>query len=116
MSEARDAVRLALTTAPDAESAERIVRALLDEGLVACGNIVPGVTSLYWWNGAVQRDAEVLVILKTTASASRRLVERLPSLHPYEVPELLLVPVDGGHGAYLEWVAASIAALRGGPR
>jgi len=100
-------------TAPDAETAERIVRALLDERLIACGNILPGASSLYWWEGSVQCDSEVLVIMKTTDDAAAKLLERAPSLHPYDVPELLLVPIAAGHGAYLDWVFASISGSSG---
>jgi len=96
--------RLALMTAPSVEAAERIVRALVEERVVACGNIVPGLTSIYRWRGAVERDAEVLIVLKTTASAVPRLLERAPALHPYEVPEILVFAVQAGHSPYLDWL------------
>lgn len=105
---AETAARIALMTAPDAETAERIVRALVEERVVACGNIVPGLTSIYRWEGAIERDAEVLVVLKTTADELPRLLERVPELHPYDVPEVLAFPVTEGAGPYLEWVAASV--------
>jgi periplasmic divalent cation tolerance protein len=100
--------RLAVMTAPSAEAAEALVRALIEERLVACGNIVPGLTSIYRWRGAVECEAEVLVLLKTTAAALPRLLERAPALHPYEVPELLILPVETGHPPYLKWVAESV--------
>ena len=102
--------RIALMTAPSLESAEQIVTALVEEGVVACGNIVPGLTSIYRWRGAVERDAEVLVILKTTAQAVPRLLERAPALHPYEVPEILVFAVSAGHGPYLAWLAECCTA------
>ena len=91
-------------TAPGADVAEKVVRSLLDERLVACGNIVPGAVSLYRWEGAVHRDEEVVVILKTVRRLVPRVLERARALHPYEVPELLVQEVADGNQAYLDWV------------
>lgn len=93
-----------LMTAPGADVAEKVVRGLLDERLVACGNIVPGAVSLYRWKGAVHRDEEVVVILKTVRRLVPRVLERARALHPYEVPELLVQEVADGNQAYLDWV------------
>ncbi len=93
-----------LMTAPGADVAEKVVRSLLDERLVACGNIVPGAVSLYRWEGTVHRDEEVLVILKTVHRLVPRVLERARALHPYEVPELLVQEVADGNPAYLDWV------------
>ena len=98
--------RIALMTAPSVEVAERVVRALVEEGVVACGNIVPGLTSIYRWRGVVERESEVLVIFKTVESAVPRLLERAPALHPYEVPEVLVLAVESGHAPYLDWLRA----------
>ena len=95
---------IALSTAPDRGTAETIVRQLVTEGVVACGNIVPGVTSIYRWRGEVEAADEVLIVFKTTASGWIRLKERLPQLHPYEVPELLQIDVSDGHEPYLAWL------------
>ncbi|HEX6693899.1 MAG TPA: divalent-cation tolerance protein CutA [Longimicrobiales bacterium] len=103
--------RIVFVTAPDAETAERLVTAAVEQRLAACGNIVPGVVSLYRWNGVVQRDAEVLVLLKTTAARVEALTARIAALHPYEVPEVLSVGVDAGLPAYLAWVAGSTAEV-----
>jgi len=97
-----------LMTAPDAEVAERLARTLVDERLAACANIVPGVVSVYRWEGEVQRDSEVLVILKTSAEVLDDLESRAVELHPYDVPEVLALPVRGGHGPYLDWVRAEV--------
>lgn len=102
-------VLVCLTTCPDAESAERIAEALVGEGLAACVNLVPGVTSIYRWQGAVERADEVLLVLKTTEGGFAALRERLIALHPYELPELIAVPVDLGLAAYLDWVREQIA-------
>ena len=103
------AVRLALTTAPTEAVAEEIGLALVEEGLVACVNVVPGLTSIYRWRGAVEREREVLLILKTTAPSVEPLRARLVELHPYEVPELVALDVADGHGPYLDWVRSEVA-------
>jgi periplasmic divalent cation tolerance protein len=97
-------VVLALSTAPDVEQAARIARALVDERLIACANLVPGLTSIYRWQGEVQTDAEVLLLMKTRRSLVRRLKERLPQLHPYQVPELVVTEVTDGLEPYCRWV------------
>ncbi len=107
-------VRVVLITAPSADVAEKLVRALVEEGLAACGNVVPGVTSIYRWRGAIHTDAEVLVVLKTTAARVGALLERAPVLHPYEVPEVLVLTVESGHAPYVAWVHASTVSS-GGP-
>jgi periplasmic divalent cation tolerance protein len=93
-----------LSTAPDADAAERIARALVEERLIACANLLPGVVSLYRWEGEVQREPEVMMLIKTRRSLVRRLEERFAELHPYEVPELLVVGVEDGLPAYCRWV------------
>lgn len=107
------AVRTVLMTAPDAEVAEALATVLVEERLAACASVVPGVTSIYRWEGEVQRDQEVLMVLKTTAERLPRLVDRAGGLHPYEVPEILSLPVDGGLDDYLRWVAAETAPSGG---
>lgn len=109
-----DAVTVVLTTAPDGETAERIARALVGEGLIACANVVPGVTSIYRWEGEVRRDGEVLVVMKTTRGRLAALFGRAAELHPYEVPELLALDVSAGLPAYGRWVADETqAGVRG---
>jgi periplasmic divalent cation tolerance protein len=98
--------RLALITAPDAESARRIARALVEERLAACVNLVPGVTSIYRWQGALHEDAEHLLIVKTQANRLAALAERLAVLHPYALPELVALTPSGGSERYLAWVCA----------
>lgn len=100
-------VQVILMTAPSVEVATELVRALVEERLAACGNVVPGLISIYRWQGAVQRDSEVLVILKTAAEMVPALLVRAPELHPYEVPEVLALQVTAGYGPYLEWVRGS---------
>jgi periplasmic divalent cation tolerance protein len=95
-----------LVTAPSAETAAGIARALVEERLAACGNVVPGLRSLYRWEGKVHDDAEALLILKTTRSRFPALRDRVLALHPYEAPEVLALPVEEGSEKYLAWVRA----------
>ena len=97
-------VLIILMTAPDAGEGERIAGRLLDEGLIACANIVPRVVSLYRWEGELQRDEEVLVLMKTRADCELRVIARAEELHPYDVPEILVQDVMGGAAPYLAWV------------
>jgi periplasmic divalent cation tolerance protein len=96
---------VAFTTAPSAEEGRRLARALVERRVVACGTVIPGGVSVYRWRGAVEEQAEVLVVLKTTAERWPDLAAALPGLHPYEVPELIALPVSQGHGPYLRWVS-----------
>jgi periplasmic divalent cation tolerance protein len=94
-------------TAPDGETAGRIARTLVEEGLVACVNIVPGLRSIYRWEGKLCDDSEVLCLCKTRAQRFAALRERVLSLHPYSVPEIIAVPLTAGSAPYLDWLAQS---------
>ena len=104
MTAAETHVRAVLTTAPNAEVGAALARALVDERLAACVNLVPGVRSFYRWEGAVQDDAEVLLIIKTRADRCEALAARIDDLHPYDVPEVLVLPAATGSVPYLAWV------------
>jgi periplasmic divalent cation tolerance protein len=97
-------VVLILTTVPDDERAEPLARTLIEERLAACVNLHAPMTSIYRWKGAVDRDAERQLIIKTTRARVPALEARIKSLHAYELPEFVVVPVEGGSQAYLEWV------------
>ena len=101
---------IVLTTCPDEATAARLATALLDLRLAACVSRVPGLTSWYRWEGRVERDDEVLLLIKTAADRYNELSERLTELHPYDVPELLALDVTRGLPAYLDWVAAETRA------
>jgi periplasmic divalent cation tolerance protein len=101
-------VLLVLNTCPDAACAAFIARTLVSEGLAACVNRVPGVMSTYRWQGAVHDDAEVLLLIKTTAQRLEALRARLLELHPYDVPELIALPIERGHAAYLAWLREAV--------
>ncbi len=96
-------------TAPDRAVAEKIVDTLVEEQLIACGNIAAGVNSIYRWQGAVERADEILIILKTTEQAATQVVGRIRDLHPYDVPEVLFFPVTIGYEAYMQWVRDSVS-------
>ncbi len=104
-------VSLVVSTVPDSETGERLVRRLVEERLIACGNLVPGVASIFRWEGAVQREDEVLVLMKARTESLDRLFGRVVELHPYEVPELLSFPVGKGLPAYCGWVMEETAEV-----
>lgn len=99
-----DNILVCLSTCPDPATAEAIASTLVHESLAACVNQLPGVRSTYRWQGAVHTDEEVLLVIKTTAGRFPALRERLLALHPYELPELVALPVTEGYQRYLDWV------------
>jgi periplasmic divalent cation tolerance protein len=103
-----DAV-VVLITAPDEERAAAIARTLVEERLLACANLVPRIRSIYRWEGKVCDEPETLLVCKTTRARMEALAARLPQLHPYQVPELLELPVQGGSEKYLAWLEGSVA-------
>ena len=103
----KDAV-VVLVTTPTSEAAAEIARALVEEGLAACGNVIPGLRSICRWEGRIQDDAEALLVIKTERRVVPGLKARLQELHPYQVPELLVLPVEDGLEPYLEWIARSV--------
>lgn len=98
--------RLVLITAPDAEVGARLARALVEERLAACVNLLPGVRSFYRWQDALQEDGEVLLVVKTQQARCQALAARVDALHPYELPEVVVLPIEGGSERYLAWVLA----------
>jgi periplasmic divalent cation tolerance protein len=100
---------VALSTVGSAEDAERIARALVERRLAACVNVVPGVVSVYRWKGGVDRDEERLLVIKTRADRLEALREALVALHPYELPELVAMPIQAGHAPYLAWLDESVS-------
>jgi periplasmic divalent cation tolerance protein len=99
---------LVLSAVGTREEAERIAQALVDERLAACVNVVPGVVSVYRWKGSVQRDDELLLVIKTQAEAVEALRARLIALHSYELPEVVVLAIAGGHPPYLDWIAEGV--------
>jgi periplasmic divalent cation tolerance protein len=97
-----------LCTLPDQEIAARIANTLVKEQLAACINIVPGLVSVYRWQGAVQQDNEVLLLIKTISAIYPQLEQRIRTLHPYELPEIIAVPLQTGQADYLQWINNSL--------
>jgi periplasmic divalent cation tolerance protein len=100
---------VALSTVASAEDAERLARALVERRLAACVNVVPGLVSIYRWKGGIERDEERLLVVKTQAEKVEELRAVLVALHPYELPELVVLPVETGHPPYLAWIAESVS-------
>lgn len=99
-----------LNTCPDAASAEVIAQTLLERKLAACINIMPGVKSYYTWKGVCENTEEHLLIIKTQTSTYPTLEQAILELHPYELPEIIAVPIAAGLPAYLTWITQSTAA------
>ena len=101
---------IALTTLSSREQAEQLATALVAERLAACVNVLGPVTSVYRWEGRVERDEEVLLFIKTTRAGVAPLQTRVLELHPYDTPEFLAFEVGSGSAGYLDWVVGSVAA------
>src|SRR5215471_7410270 len=97
------------TTYPSLVEAERIGKAVLERRLAACVNILPGMISHYWWEGAIERGEEVVMIIKTRASLAERLCEAVKQAHAYTTPAIAVLPIEGGDPAYLGWLLAETA-------
>ncbi|CAN6293746.1 unnamed protein product [Urochloa humidicola] len=94
-------------TVPNKEAGKKLAGSIISEKLAACVNIVPGVESVYWWEGKVQSDAEELLIIKTRESLLDALTEHVKANHEYDVPEVIALPIKGGNLKYLEWLKNS---------
>jgi periplasmic divalent cation tolerance protein len=101
---------LACSTFPEIETARRIARQLVTENLAACANIIPAVESIYRWQDKIENALETLVFFKTTAARYAAFQERLEALHPYEVPEIICLPIAEGLPEYLRWVNANTSS------
>ena len=98
-------VRIVLVTAPSSDEATRLARTLVEERLAACVNVLPGLTSVYRWEGSIEEADESLMIVKTSEERVQTLERRIVELHPYDVPEVVTLDVASGHAPYLAWVA-----------
>jgi periplasmic divalent cation tolerance protein len=99
-----------LMTTGSQEEADQIADRIVAERLAACVNIVPGITSVYRWQGQVERDQEWLLVAKTHSEALDRLVQRVQELHSYDVPEIIALPLTGGSEVYLRWIDAEVGS------
>jgi periplasmic divalent cation tolerance protein len=101
---------LVLCTCPDMPVAERLAALLVEGGHAACVNIVPGLTSIYRWQGKIEQGNEVLLLIKTRRDRYPELERQLHAAHPYELPEIIAVPIDAGLSGYLAWIDANLGA------
>jgi len=108
---------LIYTTWPDAETAERVGAEAVAERLAACVNVLAPIVSIYRWEGAVDRTAEVPMLLKTTAAAGERLRDLILARHPYDTPAIVALPVlaNGSNPAFLDWIRTETGVLKGDP-
>jgi len=100
--------QIVLCTVPDEDTAENIATTLVNEKLAACVNIVPGITSVYRWKGGIERDRELLLLIKSGQGVYPDLEDRIRALHPYELPEVIAVPIGSGLPEYLDWIINSL--------
>jgi periplasmic divalent cation tolerance protein len=103
------AALVVLSTFPDPDTAAHIARTLVEHQLAACVNLLPTVRSIYRWDGKVCDEAETLAVIKTTAERYAALAAKIAELHPYQVPEVIALPLADGHPPYLAWLAAQVA-------
>lgn len=101
-------LQIVLCTVPDRKTGELIATTLVSEKLAACINIVPGITSVYRWKGAVEQAQELLLLIKTGRDSWPPLEQRIRELHPYELPEIIAVPVLNGQTDYIEWITSCL--------
>ena len=101
-------LQIALCTVPDEKTAGQIADALVSEKLAACINIIPSIMSVYRWNDAIEHDQELLLLIKTSASVWPLLEARILELHPYELPEIIAVPIQTGQTDYIKWITNNL--------
>ena len=101
-------ILVVLSTFPSIEKASEVAGLLVDERLAACVNVLPGVTSIYRWEGRSEEAAECLLVIKTDGARYPALERRVHELHSYTVPEVLALPVDAGAPAYVQWLTESV--------
>ena len=103
---------IVLMTASTKEEAVRIVRALLEERLIACANIMDPVSSFFWWQGKIEEEKEVLVIMKSHETLFKKLSKRVMELHSYDTPEILAIPIVNGSQSYLDWMKTCLEPVK----
>jgi periplasmic divalent cation tolerance protein len=99
---------LVLVTAPDLKTARALAKTVLEAKLVACANLVPRIESHYWWQGKLERSAEVLMLMKTTRAHLKVLEETILTQHPYDTAEFVVLPLAAGSARYLAWIDDSV--------
>jgi len=107
MSKKNDKI-LMLVTAGSTEEASKIGKAIVEKRLAACCSIIPEIQSIYWWDGKISEDAEVLLLIKTIKAAEPELIETIKELHSYELPEMISLPLNSGYDKYFEWIDKNV--------
>ena len=102
--------KVCFITVPSPEEGKRLARLLLEEKAAACVNLVPQITSMYWWEGSIQEDSEVLLMVKTHQDRLSRLIELIQQHHPYKVAEVISLPIETGNPPYLAWMSECLQA------
>ena len=100
-------MKVILCTTPKNKS-EELAQILLEEKLAACVNIIPGIKSMYWWDGKIQTDTEDLLVIKTKEELVKELTEKVKEVHPYEIPEVIVLNVEDGNNEYIDWITKSV--------
>jgi len=103
---------IVIMTAPNKEEAVKIVRTLLEERLIACANLMNPVSSFFWWQGKIEEEKEVLVLMKSHETLFKKLSKRVTELHSYDVPEILALPIVDGSPSYLDWMKACLEPVK----
>lgn len=110
MSDADQDLLVVLCTVPDEEAGRRLARMLVERRLAACVNRLPNVTSVYWWQGEIQEDGEQVLVIKTRRELWSRLADAIEGAHPYDVPEIVALPMVECHEPYARWLVDSTAS------
>ncbi len=97
-------LQLVLCSVPNQETAEHIAETLVSEQLAACVNIIPGIVSVYRWKETIEKDEELLLLIKTSRDSYEALEQRIQAMHPYELPEIIAVPIQTGQTDYIQWI------------
>ena len=95
---------IVIMTTPNKSKAEKIIRKLLEEHLIACANVLDSVCSFFWWKQKIEQENEALVVMKSSKKLFKKIVQRIQELHCYDVPEILALPILDGSEAYLDWM------------
>ena len=101
---------LVLVTAGSFEEASKIGKILVEKRLAACCSIIPEIQSIYWWEGKITEDAEVLLLIKSMKSAENKIIETVKSMHSYKVPEIIVLPMQSGFEKYFQWIEDNVVS------
>jgi len=103
---------IVIMTVPSKEEAKKIIHTLLEERLIACANVINFVSSFFWWQGKIEEQKEILVIMKSNETLFKKLSKKVMELHSYDIPEILALPIVNGSQAYLDWMKACFEPVK----